>query len=54
MTEPSSSNPGLDDSGSSGCVIAVPRESDIPAELTRLERRTIADGVLSPPAGSDG
>ena len=41
----------LADGGLGQTILAVPRESDIPAELTRLERRTIADGVLSPPAG---
>ena len=37
----------LDDAGMGQVLIAVPREVDIPTELTRLERREIRDGVLS-------
>ena len=37
----------LGDEGMGQVVIAVPREVDIPAEFTRLERREIRDGALA-------
>jgi DNA replication and repair protein RecF len=37
----------LGESGMGQVLIAVPREVDIPAELTRLERREIREGVLT-------
>jgi DNA replication and repair protein RecF len=37
----------LADTGLGQTILAVPRESDIPPELTRLERWRIADGVLT-------
>ena len=38
-------------SGLGQVVLTVPRASDIPAELTSLERLTIRDGVLGPEGG---
>ncbi len=38
----------LRDAGLGQTMLAVPRASDIPPELTRLDRWTIAGGVLSP------
>ena len=38
-------------SGLGQTVLTVPRATDIPAELTSLERMTIADGVLGPNGG---
>src|SRR6185369_9182508 len=38
----------LEKTGLGQTVLAVPRESDIPRELTRLDRLRIAGGVLSP------
>jgi DNA replication and repair protein RecF len=32
-------------------VLAVPRDSDIPAELTALPRYRVADGRIAPAAG---
>jgi DNA replication and repair protein RecF len=37
----------LDRAGLGQTVLAVPRESDIPVELTRLDRLRIAGGVVS-------
>jgi DNA replication and repair protein RecF len=37
----------LGEAGMGQVLVAVPREVDIPPELTRLERREIRDGVLS-------
>lgn len=36
----------LDDAGAAQVLLAVPREEDIPGAFTRLERRTMRDGVL--------
>jgi DNA replication and repair protein RecF len=38
----------LDTAGLGQTILVVPRESDIPPELTRLERRRIVQGVLAP------
>ena len=38
----------LDTAGLGQTILVVPRESDIPAELTRLERRRIVNGLLAP------
>ena len=38
----------LGEGGRGQTIIAVPREADIPPELTRLERRRIIDGALTP------
>ena len=38
----------LGEGGRGQTIIAVPREADIPPELTRLERRRIVDGALTP------
>lgn len=36
----------LDEAGAAQVLLAVPREEDIPAAYTRLERRTMRDGAL--------
>jgi DNA replication and repair protein RecF len=36
----------LDEAGIGQAILAVPRLADIPAELTRLERVTVRDGVV--------
>jgi len=37
----------LEEAGASQVLLAVPRDADIPEAFTRLERRTMRDGVLS-------
>ncbi|MFN7798528.1 MAG: DNA replication and repair protein RecF, partial [Gemmatimonas sp.] len=37
----------LEDAGATQVLLAVPRDEDIPAAFTRLERRTMHDGVLT-------
>jgi DNA replication and repair protein RecF len=41
----------LADAGLGQTILAVPRAADIPAELTRLDRWGIRDGVLEPASG---
>jgi DNA replication and repair protein RecF len=38
----------LEDSGASQVLLAVPRVEDIPAAFTRLEQRSMCDGLLQP------
>lgn len=38
----------LEDAGASQVLLAVPRVEDIPAAFTRLEQRSMCDGVLQP------
>ncbi len=44
----------LADAGASQLLLAVPRREDIPAAFTRLEQRSMSDGVLQPLAGAVG
>lgn len=44
----------LADAGASQLLLAVPRREDIPAAFTRLEQRSMSDGVLQPLAGALG
>ena len=44
----------LADAGASQLLLAVPRREDIPAAFTRLEQRSLSDGVLQPLAGAVG
>jgi DNA replication and repair protein RecF len=44
----------LADAGASQLLLAVPRHEDIPAAFTRLEQRSMCDGVLQPLASAVG
>jgi DNA replication and repair protein RecF len=44
----------LADAGASQLLLAVPRREDIPAAFTRLEQRSMCDGVLQPLASAVG
>lgn len=44
----------LADAGASQLLLAVPRREDIPAAFTRLEQRSMSDGVLQSLAGAVG
>jgi DNA replication and repair protein RecF len=44
----------LADAGASQLLLAVPRRADIPAAFTRLEQRSMCDGVLQPLASAVG
>jgi recombinational DNA repair ATPase RecF len=37
----------LMDQGLGQTILAVPRETDIPSEMVKLERRNIADGMIT-------